>query len=58
MKRLFTCEEVAQRYHVKAFTVWNWIKRKKLRAIRPGKQYLIPEPELERLEKLGQDFLR
>ena len=51
MEKLYTCEEVANRYVVKKFTVLNWIKEKKLIAIRPGKQYLVKESALQEFEE-------
>lgn len=50
MEKLYTCEEVAERYSVKKFTVWNWIRSGKLKAIKPAKSYLITESELARFE--------
>lgn len=51
METLYSCEEVAKRYRVKVFTVWEWIRKKKLSAIKPGKNYLITESALKKFEK-------
>lgn len=51
MGKLFTCEEVAERYSVKVITVWDWIRKKKLPAIKIGKSYRISEEELQRYEE-------
>jgi excisionase family DNA binding protein len=51
MGKLFTCEEVAERYRVQVITVWDWIRKKKLPAIKIGKSYLISEEELQRYEE-------
>ena len=37
MQTYFTCEEVAQIYKVKTLTVWDWVRRKKLGAIKIGR---------------------
>lgn len=34
MSEMYTCEQVAQRYGVKTLTVWDWIRKKKLPAIK------------------------
>jgi len=34
MEKLLTCEQVADRYSVKVETVWEWIRLKKLAAIK------------------------
>ena len=51
MEKLYTCEEVAERYSVKAITVWDWIRKKKLSAIRIGKSYRVKESDLLEFEK-------
>lgn len=47
---MFTCEEVAERYKVKVITVWEWIRQKKLGAIKLGKEYRITEDDLVAFE--------
>ncbi|HIW14882.1 MAG TPA: helix-turn-helix domain-containing protein [Firmicutes bacterium] len=51
MANLYTCSQIAERYHVKPATVWGWIRKKKLPAQKIGKQYLVREEELHRFEK-------
>lgn len=51
MEKYFTCEQVAERYGVKRLTVWSWIRDKKLKAIRTGKNYSIPPQALIEFEK-------
>lgn len=41
MDKLFNCEEVAERYGVKAFTVWEWIRTGKMGACKIGKEYRL-----------------
>ncbi len=43
----YTCEEVAEMFRVKKFTVWDWIRRKKLAAVRIGRDYRIRPEDLE-----------
>lgn len=51
MENYLSCEEVAQRYRVKVITVWDWIRKKKLPALKIGKQYRITEDGLKQFEE-------
>ena len=51
MSRYFSCKEIADIYGVKIFTVWHWIRNKKLPAIKIGKQYRIREEDLKQFEE-------
>lgn len=50
MAELYTCEEVAMRYGVKIITVWDWIRKRKLGAIKIGKEYRISEDDIRTFE--------
>ena len=50
MAQMFTCEEVAERYKVKVITVWDWIRQKKLSAIKIGREYRVSEDDLKAFE--------
>lgn len=50
MSQMFTCEEVAERYKVKVITVWEWIRQKKLPAIKLGREYRVTEEDLKVFE--------
>lgn len=50
MTKLYTCEEVAERYGVKTRTVWDWIRKKKMIAIKAGKSYKVREEDLKQFE--------
>ena len=50
MARLYTCAEVAKRYGVEIITVWDWIRKDKLGAIKLGKEYRISEEDLLQFE--------
>jgi excisionase family DNA binding protein len=50
MTDLYTCAEVAQRYGVEKFTVWEWIRKRKLGAIKLGKEYRISVDDLQQFE--------
>ncbi len=50
MAQLYTCAEVAERYSVKIITVWDWIRKKKLPAVRIGRDYRISEDDLIQFE--------
>mgnify|MGYP003623243750 CR=1 FL=1 len=51
MDKLYTAQQVADRYSVPLPTVWRWIREKKLVAIRPGKEYRIREADLLAFEE-------
>lgn len=51
MSNMYTCEQVAQRYGVKTLTVWNWIRKKKLPAIKLGRDYRIRQEDLDAFER-------
>lgn len=54
MEKFFACEEVAERYAVKITTVWEWIRRGILPAVRIGKLYRIREKDLAAFERSRQ----
>jgi len=47
---MYTCTDVAERYGVKTITVWDWIRKKKLSAMKIGKEYRIKESDIEKFE--------
>lgn len=51
MEKFYSCEEIAERYAVKVTTVWGWIKRGDLTAVKVGKQYRIRADDLETFER-------
>ena len=52
---VYTADEVAAMYAVKRITVWDWIRKGKLRALNIGTKgqpcYRIKESHLEKFEK-------
>lgn len=50
LSKMYTCDEVAQKYQVRVITVWEWIRRKKLNAIKIGKEYRISEEDMLKFE--------
>ena len=52
MSDMYTCAQVAERYGVKKITVWDWIRKKKLPAIRIGRDYRIRREDVEQFERL------
>ena len=50
LSKMYNCGEIAERYGVKIITVWDWIRSKKLPAIRIGKEYRISEDDLKAFE--------
>lgn len=51
MDKLYSCEQVAERYGVKISTVWAWIREKKLQAVKIGRIYRVKPENLEEFEK-------
>jgi excisionase family DNA binding protein len=52
VEKLLTCEQVAERYSVTLKTVWEWIRSKKLPAVKVGgRNYRIRPDDLEAFEK-------
>lgn len=45
--KLYTCDEIAEKFGVKKITVWRWIREKKLGAVNIGKGYRIRENDIE-----------
>ena len=52
MSELFTCGEVAQRYKVEVITVWDWIRKGKLSAIKIGRDYRVSEEDIKNFEEI------
>ncbi len=50
MSKMYTCDEIAERYGVQVITVWDWIRKKKLPAIKIGRSYRICEDDLKLFE--------
>lgn len=50
MEPRYTCQQVADLYHVKIITIWDWIRTKKLPAVKIGKQYVVRQSDLEQFE--------
>ncbi len=55
MEHFYSCEQVAERYGVKVATVWEWIRSKKLPAIKIGKQYRITADHLNAFEQQASE---
>ena len=51
LEKYLNCRDIADRYGVQLITVWDWIRKKKLPAIKIGKEYRIKTSDLERFEK-------
>ena len=51
MSKLYTCNEVADRYGVRTLTVWDWIRKGRLSAIKLPKGYRISEESLRKYER-------
>ena len=50
MSKMYTGDEVAERYKVKVITVSEWIRKKKLNAIKLGREYRVYEEDLIKFE--------
>lgn len=54
MEKFYSCKQVADRYAVNIETVREWIKEKKLPAVKIGKFYRIKECDLIAFEQKSQ----
>ena len=54
MEKLYSVQDLCERYGVKDFTVWDWIKTGRLSAMKIGKSYRIKESDLQRFEKQAE----
>lgn len=54
MEKLYSCEQVADRYGVKIETVWAWIREHKLTAVKIGRGYQVAESALKTFEQENQ----
>ncbi|MEE0782325.1 MAG: helix-turn-helix domain-containing protein [Negativibacillus sp.] len=52
MEKLYRCEEVANRYEVQITTVYDWIRKKNLPALKIGKSYMVQESDLKQFEEM------
>lgn len=50
MEKLYTCEEIAERYKVPISTVWGWVRSNFLPAIKISRFYRIRECDLQAFE--------
>ena len=48
MEKLYICEDISERYEVKVLTIWDWIRKKKLKAEDITK---MPEEEKESVQQ-------
>ena len=47
MQKLYTCAEIAKIFSVKIITVYDWIKKEKLKACKIEKSYRITQEQLD-----------
>lgn len=50
-EKLYRCEEIANRYEVQITTVYDWIRKKNLPALKIGKSYMVQESDLKQFEE-------
>ena len=51
-ERIYTAKEVAARYRVTIFTVYEWVKKGRLHSYRVGRKHCFRERELARMEEV------
>lgn len=54
MSKMYTCADIAQRYGVKVITVWDWIRKGKMPAIKIGRDYRISEEDIKLFEEMNR----
>lgn len=50
-EKLYTCEELAEKYKVKIRTVWSWVRSGKLPAVKIGRLYRVYERDVVAFEQ-------
>lgn len=50
MQKMYSCVDIAERYGVRVNTVWDWIRKKKLPAMKIGKDYKMSDKDIEVFE--------
>ena len=50
MEKFYSCEEIAERYSVNVVTVWRWIRKHDLPAVKIGNTYRITAEDLAAFE--------
>lgn len=50
MQKMYSCADIAERYGVQTITVWDWIRKKKLPAMKIGRDYRISDEDIEAFE--------
>jgi len=48
---MYSCSDVAERYGVQVITIWDWIRKKKLPAIKIGREYRVSSDDLMEFEE-------
>lgn len=51
MSKMYSCADIAERYDVQVITVWQWIRKKKLPAMKIGRDYRISDKDIETFEE-------
>ena len=54
MEKLYSCQDIAVRYGVKVITVYDWIKKKRIPALKIGKEYRFKESDILEFEELAE----
>lgn len=49
MENLLTVPEAAQMLRMSEHTIYIWLRSGKLKSVRPGRKWLIPKEEIDRL---------
>lgn len=47
MSKFYTTNEIADMFRVRVFTVWDWIKKGKLHAVKIGRDFRVSEADVE-----------
>lgn len=58
MEKLYTCADLAERYGVKIITVWDWIRKNRIKAFKIGKEYRIKESAIIAFENATERSIK
>lgn len=56
MEKMFNCIDLSKKYNVSITTVWSWVRDKKIKAMKIGKEYRFTEADIAEFEKSRKTY--